>query len=335
MGFLRDLFGSKPKPAPWPDGPEAREFQVRDGGNVITKLLDKWGLPINEPRFAVEARYGVGPDPIYGWPTLLLPDAKELPGSMRGWTAYVRDTIPPQFPISQFSGLVWFGDDAEVNLRRTAVYIAESLGAAPIGQRWNTMVAEWQCDMAGITLTAWPPHLQSHGLNNPAHERNPRLRFACHVHVETGFCLALTADERRWVETSTMLRALPTRGNPPQSSAPHENDLEYVRRLEAGTQMETGLRLSGDGKALVLVSSHLFVIPRRRVRRLEVMRLTPAKGPGGSSLHAICDSAAPNPRGQSLFLAEDPKTDGLNGFATELSRQLDCPLDIGQAYADC
>jgi len=335
MSFLKRILGRKPETGPWPEGPDSRAVTSDGGDNPIAALLAAWRLPISQPRAEIEARYGVVTDPIYNWPTMLLPDPVQLPGAMRPWSAYVHDRIPPQYPITQFSGLVWFEDDAEINLRRTALHIAETLGDAPIGKRWNTLTATWQADLAEIRLTAWPPQLQSHGLNNPTEDRNPRLRFACHVQVATGFYPSLSDEERDWVTSSKLLRALPTRGNPPQSSPPHENYFEYVRRLDTDAHMPTGLRLSGDGKALVLLSSHLFVIPRNRIRRLEVMRLTPAKGPGGSSLHAICDSAAPNPEGQSLFLAEDPKTDGLNGFATQLSRQLDCPLDIGQAYADC
>lgn len=216
MDFLRRFLGQKPESEPWPNGPGTRAVTFDGGGNPIAGLLATWRLPILQPRAEIEARYGVVTDPIYNWPTMLLPDPVQLPGAMRSWSAYVHDRIPPQFPITQFSGLVWFEDDAETNLRRTASHIAETLGDAPIGQRWNTLTATWQADLAEIRLTAWPPHLQSHGLNNPAEDRNPRLRFACHVQVATGFCLALTADERRWVETSTKAARL---ANERQSAA--------------------------------------------------------------------------------------------------------------------
>ncbi|MDV3251700.1 hypothetical protein DevBK_10185 [Devosia sp. BK] len=336
MNILRNLFGPKSKRAvSAPDGPPARDLAGTGSENPLTALLSAWGLPLDEPRSAIEARNGIVSDPIYNWPTLLLPEAEQLPGAMRPWAAYVHDRIPPQFPISRFSGLVWLADDADFNLRRTGEHIAKTLGPAPIGRRWNTVVASWTSDLAEIRLTAWPPHLQSDNLQNPAEERYPRLRSACHVEIATGLCLTLSEVERQWVSSSQRLRTLSIGGTPPQSSAPLETQLEYARRLEAGISTEPRLSIAAGGEALVVLSSQLYVIPRSAIRRLEVVRLTPAKGSGGATLYAICDSAAPNSEGQSLFLAADPKTDGLNEFAQNLADQIGCPLDIGQAFADC
>lgn len=336
MSFLRRVFGGTSKEPEAPDEPQPLVLPGALGAeNPITALLARWRLPLAERRSAIEARCGIEPDPIYGNPTVLLPSAVQLPGAMRPWSAYVSDRIAPQFPVTQFSGLVAFEDDSGANLRATVHYIAQSLGAAPIGQRWNTMVATWRSDMAAISLTVWPKHLQNGHADIPAEKRHPRLAHACHVQVATGFCLLLTDAEREWVETSRLLRPLATSSAVPSANAPHESELEYARRPALGTRLEPSLRISGDNDALVMIANQLLVIPRTSIRRLEVFRLTPAKGAGGAWLKAICDSAAPNPEGQSLFLAEHAKPDGLNGFARNLASQLGCALKIGEAYPDC
>lgn len=179
MQFLRSLFRRKqvvlPTIAPWSDEPDVTEVPVlADSTNPIHRLLDDWRLPRHETRAEVMARVGVSLDPTYQWDALVLPEALLLPGAMQPWTASAHDRIPPQFPISCFSSMVWFEDNAHVNVRLTADFMATSLGPAPIGRRWNTLVAAWRSELAEISLVAWPSEWQSNRLPNPAEARDQR-----------------------------------------------------------------------------------------------------------------------------------------------------------------
>ncbi len=153
---------------PWPGGPAPAEAPpAPDGTSPILRLADDWHLPRHETRMEVEARCGVLPDPIYAWPALVLSDAESLPGALAPWTAQAFERIPPQFPITRFSALAWFEDDAHENLRRTADHLAASLGPAPVGRQWNTLVAKWRSGLAEVSLMTWPPRWQSHDLQTP------------------------------------------------------------------------------------------------------------------------------------------------------------------------
>ncbi|MEO4001828.1 hypothetical protein [Mesorhizobium sp. CAU 1732] len=345
MRLLRDLFRRKrpvlPASVSWLDGPAPAEVLfLADGTNPIHRLLDDWRLPRHETRADVAARVGVSPDPIYHWDALVFREALLLPGAMQPWTASAHDRIPPQFPISRFSGLVWFEDDAHTNVRRAADFLTASLGPAPIGKHWNTLVATWRSGLAEISLIAWPSQWQSNRLPNPAEDRDRRLCSACHVRVVTGFCLSLSAQEKTWVRGFRPLRfdgevgaARMARAG---TMAPSETQLEYARNPEhLVDDRQAELGLSADGQALIVVSDQLFVIACDAVLRLEVARLTPAKGGGGSTLYARCRSEAPDMEGQSVFLAQSSNPDGLNAFARDLGVRLGCPVEVGPYYSDC
>ncbi|MBB3952592.1 hypothetical protein [Aureimonas jatrophae] len=326
---------------PWPDGPAPADIPSgSDGANPILRLVDAWRLPRHETRTEVVARCGVVPDPIYGWPALVLADAEPLPGALAPWTASAFERIPPQFPIARFTALAWIRDDAHANLRFVADHLAASLGPAPVGQRWNTVVAAWRSGLAEISLTAWPPEWQSRDLQNPSEDREPRLRTACHVTLTTGFRLSLSARERNWV---TGFRPLAFSGDVGTARmakagrlAPGDTDLEYVRDPDGLVEdRQRTLGLSADGAALIVVSDQLFVLPRTDILRLKVVRMTPAKGGGGSSLHAHCRTLAPGADSQTISLAQHSDPDGMTAPGQDLGRRLDCSVEVSPYYPDC
>ncbi|WP_182083894.1 hypothetical protein [Aureimonas sp. ME7] len=330
-----------PPPTSQLDAPTPAEVPgLPNGANPILRLAARWRLPLEETRMEVVARLGVLPDPIYGWPALVLADAEPLPGALAPWTASAFERIAPQFPITRFTGLAWFEDDAHANLGRTADHLAASLGPASIGRRWNTLVAAWRAGLVEVSLTAWPPEWQSDLPRGEAEAREPRLRTACHVTLTTGFRLRLGEREREWV---TGFRPLSIDGDVGTARmaragrhAPGETELEYVRDPEDLVEdRQRTLGLSRDGEALIVVSDQLFVMPRTDILRLSVIRMTPAKGGGGSSLHAHCRTSAPGADDQSVFLAQNSDPDGMSAFGRYLGDRLGCPVEISPYYPDC
>jgi hypothetical protein len=307
--------------------------------NPIHRLVDDMGLPRHELRGDIERRIGIRPDPFYRTVTVVFDAANAMPGAMAPWTARSDPGIPPQFPITRFSALTWFDDDAKVNLRLTAQHLEKWLGPARIGKQWNTLVATWQSGMAEVSLIAWPPEWQSRDLQNDAEDREPRLRSSCHVNVATGFRLPLSEEERDWIAT---FRPMPFEGSvgtarmgKAGTSAPYDTELEYARDPETfASSWQGSLGLSAGDEALIIVSKQLFVVPRGSVLGLEVLRLTPAKGGGGSSLHVLCRTQAAGRNAQRLFLAQASAPDGMNGLGHELASRLGCPVEIGPYFPD-
>jgi len=324
----------------WSEGPAPLVLETLSGQpNPILKLADDWRLPRTDTRSLVIQRVGVSRDPFYRSETILLPEAAALPGTMSPWSANAFEGIPPQFPISRFSTLVWFDDDAHGNLRRTADYLSERFGSAQIGQRWNTLVASWMCGLAQIDLISFPPEWQSGSLRNDAHDREPRLRTTCRVNVATGFVPTTTGKELGWIESFRPVRFKGLAGMAREArvgtTAPFETEMEYVRdasSLAPGIQSRVGFSANDD--ALILVSSQLYVVPRTKLIRFDVTRLTPAKGGGGSTLHTHCQTEAPGIGYRPLLVAQSSEPDGMNRLAEELGKRFGCPVEIGPYYPD-
>lgn len=340
MRFLKSLWRRVEAELPAAEGPPPTTLDsLADGGNPIHRLIDEMRLPRHELRRDVERRLGTRPHPFYRSDVIVLDEAIALPGAMAPWTARSDPGIPPQFPITRFSALIWFEDDAHANLRRTADHLERRLGAARIGKQWNTLVATWQSGVAEVGLIAWPSEWQSRGLQNDAEDREPRLRFACHVNVTTGFRLPLSERERDWVAGLQPIRFEGSVGTARMAragtSAPYDTELEYARDPEAfASAWQGSLGLSPGDEALIVVSNQLFVVPRGSVLGLEVLRLTPAKGGGGSSLLARCRTQAAGRDTQSIFLAQASDPDGMTGLGHELARRLGCPVEIGAYFPD-
>lgn len=324
----------------WPDGPDPLVLTSTDlQPNPILSLLEDWRLPCRETRSQVIERVGISEDPFYHGDTILLPEATQLPGAMSAWSASAFKGIPPQFPISRFSAMVWVDDDAQDNLLRTVDHLSQNLESAPAGQRWNTFVATWRCGRAEINLMSFPPEWQSGNLQNDAHDREPRLRTACRVDVATGFVLPPNDEEQAWIESFRPVNVEGSVGTAREAQvgaqAPFETELEYVRdasNLATGFQATIGL--AENDEALMIVSSQLYILPRQKLLAFDVSRLTPAKGGGGSTLHARCQTEAPGTESRSVFVAQSPDPDGMNDLAEMLGRRLGCPVAISPYCPD-
>lgn len=324
----------------WPDGPNPLVLDNLQGQpNPILELIDDWRLPRTETRSQVIKRVGITCDPFYRGETLLLPEAVALPGTMSAWSASAFAGIPPQFPISRFSTMIWFDDDAHGNLIRTAEHLSKHLRSARIGQRWNTLVASWKCGLAEIELMSFPPEWQLGNQQNAAHDREPRLRTACRVNVATGFVLPPNETERAWIQSFRPVRIEGSVGMAREArvgtAAPFETELEYVRdasSLGPGIQAAVGFATSDE--ALIIVSNQLYILPRTKLARFDVARLTPAKGGGGSTLHAHCQTEAPGADSRAVLVTQSSDPDGMNKLAAELGKRCDCPVEISPYYPD-
>ncbi|RYF31247.1 MAG: hypothetical protein EOO23_03145 [Comamonadaceae bacterium] len=340
MRFLKSLWRRVEAELPAAVAPQPTILApLPNGANPIHRFIDDMRLPREEHRRDLELRLGVRPDPIYRSDAVIFDAAIGIPGAMAPWIARSDAGMPPQFPITRFSALTWFQDDAHANLDRTARYLEAWFGPAEIGKQWNTLIATWRSGIAEVGLIAWPPAWQSGDLRNDAEDRQPRLRTACHVNVATGFCLSMSERERDWVAgfqpiafdgsvgTARMARA--------GTSAPYDTALEYARAPETlAASWQGSLGLSFGDEALIIVSDQLFVVPRESIIELEVLRLTPAKGGGGSSLHARCRTQAKARDAQTLFLAQASDPDGMNGLGRQLAARLGCPVEIGPYFPD-
>jgi hypothetical protein len=319
----------EPEPGP---PPEPARLPLSPGGdNPILNLLDTLKLPWREPRHVVEARVGIGRHPFYSWDIVTVDEAVPLTGFLLPWNTSVSERFAPDQSITEFNAMVSVADDAQRNMQQAHDDLARHLGPAAIGQRYNTLVCEWRCGAAAVSLIAWPPAWQSsHGVSD-AHAAEPRLITACSIHVQTGFRPAPSEREAAWLvdfePAGITVDALPIERI--AESPPAETLLEFVRDApEHVSRVHGQLGYPPDRSALIFCTDQLFILAREQIESFDVDRLLPAKGSGGASLMVRCRPGYAGSPSKRISLKQVGDPDGLNELATTLARTFGVSAEI-------
>ena len=304
--------------------------------NRIHDWLQSIGVTWLTPRSELVAKYGVSQHPAYEWPVIQLNDATQGLSELTSpiWARAWGDECPI-YPATEWSAETSLGDDSHLNIERTAAEIAATLGDAAIYPVNNTLSCTWMDGSARVQLMAWPPEMQRHYLGpNSAHERDPRLVTACHVTIHTGWLPNPSEKELEWLQTFQPLFDLDkARSSSFRLEPPPESYLPVIRARTSDFQTQGKLGLSADHAAIILETRRLFLIPKHNSPKLELQRILPARGPGGSQIDLTFDVASATRKGEMLFHHSD--IDGLNTVAQTVSDALGVELSIRpEAYDD-
>ncbi|WP_426955104.1 hypothetical protein [Muricoccus radiodurans] len=310
-----------------------------DGENPIHTLLDAAGLPWRRPRAELIVRHGIHPHGAYGWDVIPLEAAPSvLPGLILPLSSMIRPGLLPGMPPTVLSGSIWFTDDARSNLRRAEAALRPRLGEPADESATNAIARRWCFGAATLSLTAWPPELQRPGIDIPAHHRDPRLRTACHIDIETGFRPTLSEREAAWLRGFVPIASIPGQeggGGPLAAVAAPEPDLDIIRQPPDELGPVRGrIGLAPEAEALILCTRELRVIPMERVAGFHLRRTLPARGGGGARLEAVLRGGSPDLPVRHLLIASTPGLDALDGLADALAEATGRPLEIGETDYD-
>lgn len=348
MSWLRRLLGGTepmapaaavaPSPAPI----ERKPYRfATDGDNPVHRLLDAAGLPWRASRDDLTARYGVVQHPAYEWDVIELPSRPALvEGLLWPLSAQASPMFSPHLPATEVSGVTWFVDDALENLHRTVEALRPVLGDAEIVQQYNTVRCDWRFGAAAVRLVVWPPDRQMPDLDNPSHEREPRLATGCHLGIETGLKPAPSPRDVAWLAGFVSVAEVQPHPSPepadPLTTAAPQSELEFVRD-PAGLDLAPLLGRVGhsaDGQALIFCHRQLYVVPMNEIAGFHVERILPAKGSGGSWLEVECRTDYGDGETKSLTIAAAPEADDLNDVAARIAAVAGKPLKLGDYYHD-
>ncbi len=300
--------------------------------------LDHVGLPWRSTRGDLAAQFGTHTDNPYRWDLVSLDvQPPPLQGTLWpfGFQAFPRynTAMPPE----RLSTHVWVGDDAEANISHAADQLARDLGRRPAESRYNTRQVEWREGRASVTLTVWPPAMQSGpALTNPAHKRDRRLDTACAVTVQTGWRPPLSPLEQGWLDQFVPMGGTtnwpPAR---PRADFGHglfaETLIEFMRDPPADlARLHGAFGLSSGGEALIVCDAALYVMPLAQVSRFAVARTLPAKGGGGSCLTAACETGYAACPSKDVPIARGARADDLSDIAAQLAAATGKPLKLGE-----
>ncbi len=306
--------------------------------NPIQKALDVAGLPWRTSRAELVARYGIRRHAAYDWDVIEIDTAPPIvDGLLWPLSAQVLPQFSPHLPATQFSGLVRVAEDALENFRFAVNRFAPGLGPGQTFPSANSIELCWSCAAARLRLLVWPPSMQQWTFTNPAHERDPRLKTACHLVIDTGFRPPVTPTERAWLASFQSVARIQTwrMSANAQPSPAGEDELEYVREpASEAAPLFGSVGFSADHRALIFYGAQLYLIAVEDIVGFHVARALPAKGPGGARLEVNCRTGCGGLEAKRLTITESKGTEDLNALAAQLSREAARPCVLGEYEYD-
>lgn len=307
----------------------------------IWRVLCQAGLPILTPVENLLASSAIGLHPAYQWEGIWLQESRPLLPANALWPWFWRrdDRYAASLPPVEFSTHVWLSDDARANIEAVVHMLSRVLGASSIPARYNTLEATWRDGACNVQALVFPASTTLGRTSNPSHDREPRLKTACHVSVRTGFIPSLTLEEMRAAETAQLhvsLNGVLPSAVPTAQSGPPMFTLEFARRPEPSmNELATGVSTSADRELLFYQGRYLYVFPMGAVRSIDVVRMKPAKGSGGSWIEISVGGIEGGLPAKSVIAAEAAGPDDLSQLASEVAKALGKPLNLKPYGYDC
>lgn len=310
------------------------------GPNPIQLYLSEIGLQWLLPRAFLVKRYGVRPHAVYDWDVIEFETPRPfVKGLLWPLSAQVSPQFSPNEPATEFSGVLYVSDNAAENLRCTVDQLQPFLGEGTVLRSSNSIGHRWVYSLASVELHVWPPEMQQGPTLNPIYEKEPRLKAGCWIGITTGF--------RPWVSETEIAQLMAFEPvarireewlGPVPSFARSglQYELEFIRPPDPGFDHCKGwIGCSADRTAFIFYGRELYFVPMEAVIQLQVERVLPAKGPGGSSLKVLCRCDYADQQTKTLTICSADGADDLDELATTVSRAIEKPLVLSPHVYDC
>lgn len=341
--------------------------------NPIWRLLDDAGIDWCASRAALTAQHGRRFDRTYQESLTPLPSAHAVfagmlkPLAMHDLTG-ASQTLPP----ADFSGLYFESGGtpapepgffarllqpsaAPVPLYdalvvevfdRAVARFTPHLGPGDDGSASNTIGRQWTSGPASIRLVAWPRELNADPGANRYHEREPRMAYATHVIVTTGFALSASADELHWLSRATPVAAPPVADiawnvdQAPGAAATWHTEFTRriprsatdVQRLALSQHIDTVCMSQGGDLLLLPAADRLGVIPMWQVEAVQVERCLPAKGSGYALVGVRCRTDFGHGECRTIALWSAPNADDLTEWGAAFAAMVQRPCTVGPYF---
>lgn len=335
--------------------------------NKIRQWLDDAGLPWRKSRGELGEQFGITRCSWSTYDTVLIGiEPPPLPFMLRPFSFWHEPRFAADLPPLSISAHVWQNDDARRNLDIVHTALTHHLGAASPDNSSNTFGWRWRDGAASVSIICWPPRLQQHYGTNHWHEREPRLKTACSVTIDTGFRLACSPTELIWLEQAQPVFILPVspldswfsppppppRGllsrflgkAPPPPSPPSiidslaalrvsEPELAYVRQPPPFIErLHGGVFLSGDRAMIAFGVGQLKILPLADVQTVRLDTIAPSRGSGRKIIELACRRA--NSPDSRCTIMTSGYQDDLEQTAEALAQLIARPLVIDHCLDD-
>lgn len=310
------------------------------GPNLVQVYLSEIGLQWLLPRAFLVKRYGVRPHAVYDRYVIEIETPRPFVKHML-WplSAQVSPQFSPNEPATEFSGVSYVSDNAAENLRRNVDQLQPFLREGTALSTSNSIGHHWVYGAASVELHVWPPEMQRGPTLNPSYEKEPRLKAGCWIGIVTGFRPLVSDTEIAQLmafESVARIREEWLGAAPPFLRSGLQYELEFTRATDPAFDHCNGwIGCSADRTAFIFYSRELYFIPMEAVIQLQLERVLPAKGPGGSSLRVQCRCDYAGQQTKTLTICSADGAEDLDELAATVSRAIAKPLVLLPHVYDC
>lgn len=303
------------------------------------EFLNSIGLPHAQTIHEIRELNGVAKSKYYAWPEIQISisnsEVKPILPSQVGFFHFNDDQSPDLLPPEMFTAFFSVGSDARENHSETLLGLSKIFGEPSAETSVsNTVAHHWRFGHAVMDIVTWPQDLNTEFSNNEAWMNFPELRSFTHLYIKPGHLPKATQREIEWVERLepfTFGHDVHVTSVTRDSFGVNAGLFRWHQELQAKTQ----LGLSVDGQAIVGLFPTLFlVLELKRARGLELVRLEPARGSGGSTLYLVYEDVFSTPRPtRSVSIVHGDSTESLDQIAKEIADKLKLQLE-SKTYPD-
>lgn len=288
-------------------------------------LLEPMGLDFLTPRETYRQRFGQSR--YYDWADVItLPPSTALTRSELVFHMYAEPALLPLPPEYLFADFMPF-EDARENHRLIEEELRHTLGPPRTTDTSNTLGRSWRFGVFGVTLTTFPPELQTPARagSNPLHERNPQLNLRASVTLKSDYAFAYPDDSL--LGAAALLASEPSEHacalNVAADAKLHLSRRDARRNPSALRKLLSPEGLCGwheESSTRIGLSAreHSLVFERAAYAALELVHLEPGRGPGGASLQLVPAATEAGTRTTSLLSSRSPS--GLDRCAQQLAQ---------------
>ena len=293
----------------------------------LQRHLDAIGVPWRDSHASLVERFGI------------VPDADSAPASviritsarpfMRGmlYPLQVRagSHVEPDVPAGIFETRVSFALGAEGNLRQAVLLLQPILGN---GEAQDDGGHIWRHGRSYVEIERGDDRGQPDQGQGSA--RDPRLRAACLLTIHN---VLRRSPDRADLEALSRFMPILQFDQGLQHTLVYKPSLmdqwDYLR--EPGPEhahLYRWVGWSGDRSTLIVFNNELFLIPVDDVISVNVTRLLPARGGGGSTMYLVCRSQRSDGGKRWIEVANASRADDLSEPAACIAQAIGRPLEL-------
>ena len=302
------------------------------------KFLHGLNLPVYSTVKELIESNGEKPSDYYSWQRIVeFPEFRPpIPGfvdTIHTGLFKVSDLLPPLI----YSAFVQVDLNACENHSKVLGHLCKIFGPARELSTSNVKYHEWRFGSAAVRIMTWPPDLNIElNRTNTAHQKHPEMLAYTHLDFSIGTNLSPSSDERILFQKFKKLGKM------------REFNNDYIDNLVTWSGASTSIMRDytstlpsvlgfSDNQRFLVGTNKLvgILIPNDAILEIELIKLLPARGPGGAKFSVkYIDQKSSTQLQRSIELLSESKLKSVKAIAESIAIWANKPLQFHEYLND-